>query len=83
MGSDWILGSQWAAAEDDEDEDEVGEDVVMDQSVAGHTDTADGDKELVLEASRPSMKDTRISFKKLEHRLWVKLTTQQNTLHLK
>lgn len=38
----------------------------MDQSVAGHTDTADGDKELVLEASRPSMKDTRTSFTKAE-----------------
>lgn len=38
--------------------------MVVDQSVAGHTDTADRDKELVLEASCPSMKDTRISFTK-------------------
>lgn len=38
--------------------------MVMDQSVAGHTDTADGDKESVLEASRPSMKDTRTSITK-------------------
>lgn len=39
VGSDWILSSQGAAAEDDEDQDEVGEDVMVDQSVTGHTDT--------------------------------------------
>ncbi len=45
VGSDWILSSQRAAAEDDEDEDEVGEDVVVDQSVTAHTDTGDRDRD--------------------------------------
>lgn len=52
--------------------------MVMDQSVAGHTDTADGDKESVLEASRPSMKDTRISITKAGTQ-----TLGKNTLCLK
>lgn len=34
---DWVLSSQWDAAEDDEDENEVGEVVVMDEVVAGHS----------------------------------------------
>lgn len=41
VGSDWILSCQRAAAEYDEDEDEVGEDVVVDEMVTGHTDTGD------------------------------------------
>lgn len=45
VGSDRILSCQRAAAEDNEDEDEVGEDVVVDQSVTGHTDTADRKRE--------------------------------------
>lgn len=36
--SDRVLGGQRAAAEDDEDEDEVGEDVMVDQGVTAHTD---------------------------------------------
>lgn len=45
VGSDWILGSQWTAAEDDEDQNEVGEDVMVDQSVTSHADTTDRDGE--------------------------------------
>lgn len=45
VGPDRILSSQWAAAEDDEDEDEVGEDVVVDQSVTGHTNAGDRHRE--------------------------------------
>lgn len=41
MRSDWIFSSQRAAAEDDEDEDEVGEDVMMDQSMASDPDSTD------------------------------------------
>lgn len=41
MRSDGVLGGQRAAAEDDEDQDEVGEDVMVDQSVTGHTDPRD------------------------------------------
>lgn len=41
MSSDGIFSGQRAAAEDDEDQDEVGEDVVVDQSVTGHTDTVE------------------------------------------
>lgn len=39
--SNGVLGGQRAAAEDDEDQDEVGEDVMVDQSVTGHTDPGD------------------------------------------
>lgn len=41
MGSDGILGGQRAATEDDEDQDEVCEDVMVDQGVAGHADPGD------------------------------------------
>lgn len=36
---DWILGSQGNTTEDDEDEDEVGEVGVMDEVVAGNSQT--------------------------------------------
>lgn len=39
--SDWIFSGQRAAAEDDEDQDQVGEDVMVDQSMASHADPSD------------------------------------------
>lgn len=39
MGFDWILSSQRDAAEDDEDEDEVSEVGVVDEVVAGDSQT--------------------------------------------
>lgn len=42
MGFDWILSSQGNTAEDDEDEDEVGEVGVMDEVVAGNSQTENG-----------------------------------------
>jgi len=42
VGFDWILGSQGDTAEDDEDEDEVGEVVVMDEVVAGDSQADNG-----------------------------------------
>lgn len=44
MGFDWILSSQGNATEDDEDENEVGEVGVMDEVVAGNSQTEDGKK---------------------------------------
>lgn len=43
--SDWILSSQRAATEDDEDKDKIGEDVMVDQNVTGHTDPGDRQRE--------------------------------------
>lgn len=40
MGFDWILSGQRNTTEDDEDEDEVGEVGVMDEVVAGDSQTA-------------------------------------------
>lgn len=42
MGFDRILSSQGNATEDDEDEDEVGEVGVMDEVVAGNSQTENG-----------------------------------------
>lgn len=42
MGFDWILSSQGNTTEDDEDEDEVGEVWVMDEIVAGNSQTENG-----------------------------------------
>ncbi len=42
VGFDWILSSQGNTAEDDEDEDEVGEVGVMDEVVAGNSQTENG-----------------------------------------
>lgn len=42
MGFDWILSSQGNTAEDDEDENEVGEVGVMDEVVAGDSQTENG-----------------------------------------
>lgn len=36
VSSDWILRSQRNAAENDEDQDEISEDVVVDQGMAAH-----------------------------------------------
>lgn len=40
MGFDWVLSSQGNTAEDDEDENEVGEVRVMDEVVTGDAQTA-------------------------------------------
>lgn len=42
VGFDWILSSQGNTTEDDEDEDEVGEVGVMDEVVAGNSQTENG-----------------------------------------
>lgn len=42
VGFDWILSSQGDTTEDDEDEDEIGEVGVMDEVVAGHSQTEQG-----------------------------------------
>lgn len=42
MGFDWILSSQRDTAEDDEDEDEVGKIRMMDEAMAGYTQTSVG-----------------------------------------
>lgn len=42
MGFDWILSSQGNTTEDDEDEDEVGEVWMMDEIVAGNSQTENG-----------------------------------------
>lgn len=44
MGFDWILSSQGYTTEDDEDENEVGEVGVMDEVVAGNSQTENGKK---------------------------------------
>lgn len=44
MGFDWILSSQGNTTEDDEDEDEVGEVGVMDEVVAGDSQTGNWKK---------------------------------------
>lgn len=41
MAADGILCGQGSAAQHDEDQDEVGEDVVVDEFVATHTDPAE------------------------------------------
>lgn len=38
MAADGIFGGQGSAAQHDEDQDKVGEDVVVDELVAAHTD---------------------------------------------
>lgn len=38
VAADGVLGGKGGAAEHDEDEDEVGEDVVVDEFVAAHAD---------------------------------------------
>lgn len=52
MRPDGVLGSQRAAAEDDEDQDEIGEDVVVDQSVTGHADAGDRQRLVGIFANR-------------------------------
>lgn len=44
VGFDWILSSQGNTTEDDEDENEVGEVGVMDEVVAGNSQTENGKK---------------------------------------
>lgn len=44
MGFDWILGSQGNTTEDDEDENEVREVGMMDEIVAGDSQTENGEK---------------------------------------
>lgn len=44
MRFDWILSSQGNTTEDDEDEDEVGEVGVMDEVVAGDSQTKNWEK---------------------------------------
>lgn len=48
MGFDGILSSQGNTAEDDEDEDDVGEVGVMDEVVAGDSQTENGEETSAL-----------------------------------
>lgn len=49
VGFNWILSSQGNTTEDDEDEDEVGEVGVMDEVVAGNSQT-DNEKEITMKS---------------------------------
>ena len=46
--SDRVLGGQRGRTKHDEDEDEVGEDVVVNQLVAGHTNSSGGRKTQIM-----------------------------------
>lgn len=76
MGSDGVFSGQRAAAEYDEDEDEVGEDVVVDQSVTALSYPAQNktrrrrleSKQTAVKVSEVESGDVRVGFAEAEER---------------